>query len=65
MEITVSTVNNGVKYKLNIEKRLTVIEGNSGTGKSHLVRLIDESTKSGVVIKLSLIHISEPTRRPG
>lgn len=49
MEITVSTVNNGVKYKLNIEKRLTVIEGNSGTGKSHLVRLIDESTKSGVV----------------
>lgn len=60
MRITVETLKSNLKYILDIDKRLTIIKGNSATGKSHLVRLIDEYGKSGVVIKspLELIHVN-------
>jgi energy-coupling factor transporter ATP-binding protein EcfA2 len=47
--------NRKLKYKLEIERKITLIKGNSGTGKTTLIRMIqgylEQGNKSGIKIK--------------
>ena len=47
--------NKRVKYVLDIERKITVIKGNSGTGKTTLIRMIQgyiaQGNKSGISVK--------------
>lgn len=47
--------NKRVKYVLDIERKITVIKGNSGTGKTTLIRMIQgyiaQGNKSGITLK--------------
>jgi predicted ATPase len=48
--------NRKLKYKLEIERKITLIKGNSGTGKITLIRMlqgyIEQGNKSGIKIKV-------------
>ena len=54
----------GIKYQFSLYRKITLIRGNSGTGKTTLYRLIssyeEEGTKSGVVVncKYPLVTLS-------
>lgn len=41
-EYLVTVANNRVKFKLNIRRNLTILQGNSATGKTTLLELIDQ-----------------------
>jgi energy-coupling factor transporter ATP-binding protein EcfA2 len=47
--------NRKLKYKLEIERKITLIKGNSGTGKTTLIKIIqgyiEQGNKSGIKIK--------------
>ncbi len=47
--------NKKVKYILDIERKVTVIKGNSGTGKTTLIRMLQgyiaQGNKSGIIVK--------------
>ncbi len=47
--------NNKIQYRLNIKRNITLLRGNSGTGKSELIRLIGQynsnRVSSGITIK--------------
>ena len=41
-EYLATVANNRVKFKLNIRRNLTILQGNSATGKTTLLELIDQ-----------------------
>ncbi|MCD7948952.1 MAG: hypothetical protein LUG12_01650 [Erysipelotrichaceae bacterium] len=47
--------NRRAKYILDIERKVTVIKGNSGTGKTTLIRMLQgylaQGNKSGITVK--------------
>ena len=59
--------NKKIKFDFEIRRNITILRGDSATGKTTLVEMIQEYAElgpdSGIVLQLSLIHISEPTRR--
>lgn len=46
-EYLVTVANNRVKFKLNIRRNLTILQGNSATGKTTLLELIDQFDQLG------------------
>lgn len=46
-EHLVTVANNRVKFKLNIRRNLTILQGNSATGKTTLLELIDQFDQLG------------------
>lgn len=39
--------NNRVRYELTIKRNITIIRGNSGTGKSTMIRMVDDYYNNG------------------
>lgn len=60
MKIEISDISEKVVYIMDITDRITIIRGNSATGKSVLVRLIDNIGKSQVKVSagIDIIHIN-------
>ena len=62
--------NKRIRYDFEIRRNITIIKGDSATGKTTLIDMIGEYDEngpdSGIDLQadkeLSLIHISEPTR---
>ena len=52
--------NKKIKFDFEIRRNITILRGDSATGKTTLVEMIREYEELGP--DLSLIHISEPTR---
>lgn len=60
MRIEISDISEKVVYTMDITNRITIIRGNSATGKSVLVRLIDNIGKPQVKVSsnIDIIHIN-------
>ena len=60
INIKISDINEKLIYNLNITDRVTIIRGNSATGKTVFVRLIDNIGKPSVKIKspIKLFHLT-------
>ena len=54
-KIAVSVKNRHISFKLNLERNITIITGDSGTGKTKLINMVraysEEGKSSGVTLK--------------
>lgn len=64
-EHLVTVANNRVKFKLNIRRNLTILQGNSATGKTTLLELIDQFDQLGQTVASPLYAMPPATSFPG
>lgn len=55
-EYLVTVANNRVKFKLNIRRNLTILQGSSATGKTTLLELIDQFDQLGPDSGVSVVQ---------
>lgn len=64
-EHLVTVANNRVKFKLNIRRNLTILQGNSASGKTTLLELIDQFDQLGPDSGVSVVCDAPVTSFPG
>ncbi len=65
MDIRITDFENKLTYILNLEYRVTIIEGNSATGKTELIRRLDDSENRQISVTspMPIMHINSKVLR--